>query len=137
MIFAHTIDRVLDGTKTATLRMAYPGDHLAVNYFGKTNEVRFVLTDSDRVRWRTGKEHAVQRGRGRFSEGRIRITSLHAVDDPREVVDDDFARREGFASADDFLAAWKKLHKNPWRRCWAIGFVLVPESSHAKTSRKN
>jgi hypothetical protein len=121
VIFSKTIDLVLSGRKTQTLRLAYAGD-----YLGETDDGRAaVYTESNRPRWIVGNTYAVQPERCHFSDGRIRVTNLFEVLDPL-AVDELFAHREGFDRRDEFLRIWHELHKRePVQRCWAIGFRLV------------
>lgn len=114
MIFAETIDQVLSGRKSQTLRPAKPGDVLTGGA---------VVTSGGRIRWRVGGSYSVQPGRGKPGIGRIRCTALREAPNP-EAVDDAEARREGFASRDEFLTTWRKLHPRGTGPCWAIGFEL-------------
>ena len=127
MIFAHTIDLLLSGRKTQTLRLAYHGDFLSAEWDGHSGFTQtWAVRRADRtVRWMTGHTYAIQRERCHKAEGRFRCTYLREVLDPL-TVDADFARAEGFDSVDEYLAVWHKLHgKNPRQRCWAIGMELV------------
>lgn len=126
MIFAKTIDLLLSGRKTQTLRLAYVGE-----YFGwtKSDEAAVFAATVDpyrrRTRWIVGHTYAIQRERCALAEGYFRCTYLREVVDPTKV-DEAFAWAEGFDSVADFLRVWHELHgRNPAQRCWAIGIGKV------------
>lgn len=116
MIFAHTIDEVLSGRKRQTTRLAYAGD-----YLGGDGTIR---CHDDRPRWIIGHTYAVQPERCHPALGRIILRSAEHV---RDVLpcSEEFARAEGFDSADGFAAVWRKLHPkvNPYGY-WVLGFGL-------------
>lgn len=122
MIFQHTWQQVLDGRKTQTRRLVlqritedYGYKEL---YFGGDNQV------TDGEVWRSpeklgqrrkgfclyavGKTYPVQPGRGKKSVARIEITSIRRQD-VRQISASD-AKSEGFASVNDFLELWVKMH---------------------------
>lgn len=71
MIFQHTIDQVLDGTKTMTSRHVKAGDRIE----GTPDAVTAVYRNG-RVLYELGQLVAVQPGRGKRSRGRARVTSI-------------------------------------------------------------
>lgn len=135
MIFMKTIDLVLSGRKTQTLRLAHLNDVLGP--FSKKTAVIATVYDGAkgmmqyryRPRWVVGRTYAVQPGRCMPAAGRIRVTDLSEILDPLKV-DLAFIRREGFDSAEPYLRIWHELHgprprfDGAWRS-WAIGFELV------------
>jgi hypothetical protein len=76
-----------------------------------------------------GRDYAVQPGRGKFSQGRIRV--LLVSREPVGDVDDDDARAEGFEDAEQFFEKWEQLYGagfDPMQPVWRIEFVLVAGS---------
>ena len=84
----------------------------------KTVTRRLVNTDNPRSHWHrnqvaklTGKSVAVCPGRGKHQIGRVTVTAVERdLFYPASITDIE-ARREGFDSAEAFVATWKKLHK--------------------------
>jgi hypothetical protein len=74
MIFQHTIEAVLNGTKTQTRRVVDPGDKAWLQ--GETHGDVVCVYRNGRLKWALGGEYAVQPGRGKKGLGRIRITSI-------------------------------------------------------------
>ena len=101
MIFQHTWQQVLDGTKTQTRRLVKPGEW--VGYIGKD-----VLSGTGRTVYEVGKTYAVQPGRGQAAVGRIRITSIRQ-EDVRQISKAD-ALAEGFSGPLEFLRVWCGMH---------------------------
>jgi hypothetical protein len=128
VIFQHTIDNVLNGTKTQTSRIWKDNYTIgAINQYGDTspnNDIKWVqsLNGSQRMLYRTGQELAVQPKRGAKGIARIKITHLEkrTVDTFTDV---DIAR-EGFVNHAEFLKVWRAMHGND---CLAlvIRFELV------------
>lgn len=119
MIFAHTITNVLNGTKTMTRRIVKDGQRLNDGCVYTTKVYGYYAIDpmgqrayfnghTDRTVYKVGQTLAVQRGRGKKSEGRIRITDIR-LDDAREIVDAD-VKAEGFDTTADFLMVWCQMH---------------------------
>ncbi len=109
MIFQHTIDNVLNGTKTQTSRI-WKG-----NYVFSSNEsdkwmycVYSSNTSPMRRVYQVNQIHGVQPGRGKKSVAHIKITHLekrmvHTFTDADIV-------REGFANRAEFLKVWRAMH---------------------------
>lgn len=70
------------------------------------------LTRGRRCSYKVGKTYAVQPGRGKHAIGRLRVTDVR-FQRVGEISDSD-ARREGFSSADEFVAYWRGLHGEWW-----------------------
>lgn len=121
MIFAETINLAMSGRKTQTCRLQYAGDRMLL----MTDGAVLVQEASGRTRWEVGKLYAIQPERRHFAQGYFRCTYLRDVPNPL-LVDEAFARAEGFDSLGEFLDVWRKLHaKAPTWPCWAIGMELV------------
>lgn len=146
MIFQHTIDKVLDGSKCQTARLVKPGQWLWENEFVMTPAPDGVMVDENgqvlsRVVYQVGKTYAAQPGRGKPAVARIRIESI-ARQDVREISAPS-ARREGFDTWMEFLDVWIAMHDkqmvNKWEHwikrledrpaerydAWVIRFCLV------------
>lgn len=123
MIFQHTIDKVLDGTKTQTRRVVKEGEvgTLAAP-FNKTTYFN-VMNPGGRVKWQVGKSYAAQPGRTQKGVGRIEIISLRR--EWVELISDYDVRAEGFANKFDFWETWKAMHGHTGMNCWVIEFELV------------
>ena len=124
MIFQHTWQQVLDGTKTQTRRPVKPGQTLEV---AEDSYPAGVFAEIGSGYYRTvyivGNTYAVQPGRGKHGVGRIRITGLRR-EDVRTISDDD-VKAEGFSSRDEFMQTWEMMHKT--YDAWVIEFELVKE----------
>lgn len=130
MIFQHTWQRVLDGTKTQTRRPCKPGEFYepadAANGYPE-GVFRWKRNDTDEwlersvPKYIVGKDYAVQPGRGQKAVGRIRITGIRR-ENVRKISDDD-ARAEGFASRNAFLYLWQLMHDED--DAWVIEFERV------------
>lgn len=117
MIFQHTIDKVLDGTKTQTRRLAAKhadGFSIAgLEMIGFPNGVKSVMhgDKSDEkwnVKYQVGKTYAVQSGRGKKQVARIELVDLR-YEDVRCISYED-AQAEGFNGKLEFLETWVKMH---------------------------
>ena len=110
MIFQHTVDKVLDGTKTQTRRIVKATHGECYLYDDYTGEPLGILAVGTGKSWlyACGKTYAVQPGRGKHAVGRIRITGLRR-EDVREISDDD-VKAEGFSSYRDFMWTWISMH---------------------------
>ncbi len=119
MIFQHTLDAVLDGTKTQTSRV-WKDNYVSV--VEGDNNITVISKSSGRRLYYVGQEHAVQPKRGASGVGRIRITSLGK----RNVsfFDAEDIRREGFQNMAEFLSVWRGMHKSNYLAL-VIRFELV------------
>jgi hypothetical protein len=138
MIFQHTWQQVLNGTKTQTRRLvtprlnhARPGtvltydavlpenigyeyDILAVH--SRTEKVGGWLTGSyaietefsDYLKWQVGRTYAVQLGRGEKAIARIEITGIRREDVRNITMTDTHA--EGFNMRGSFWQTWTQMH---------------------------
>ncbi len=86
MIFQHTWEQVLAGTKTQTRRLA-----------------KGALPP-----WRVGRSYAVQPGRGKHAVGRILVTAVRREALGRLSARD--VRAEGYASRAEFETTWAEMH---------------------------
>jgi len=115
VIFQHTHELVLNGTKTQTRRIQKPWQALMRFDYGEP----FVCdTRTGRVVYQAGKTYAVQSGRGKPAIGRIYIEDISSQD-VRGISDAD-VRAEGFAFKADFLNTWTQMHDMT-----AFGYLMV------------
>ncbi|MFQ3534436.1 MAG: hypothetical protein SNJ58_01030 [Aggregatilineales bacterium] len=130
MIFAHTLESVLKGTKSQTRRLIKAGEWLSAD--GTS-----ILTASGRRLYQVGKTYAVQAGRGKRAVARIRITGLRRERVGAISMED--AHAEGFPSSQMFLAAWRAIHglnADLLAEVWVISFYIEPRANlHSKHQR--
>lgn len=116
MIFQHTIDKVLAGTKTQTRRIVKENEFSStiprsVLPFMRTayrsGEIAYVGAGS-RIVYEVGKTYAVQPARGKSAVARMRIMSIRREDVCNISYED--ARAEGFSSIEEFLQIWCLIH---------------------------
>jgi len=72
MIFQHTWQQVMDGSKTMTRRIVKPGEWSE----GEAEEEWHVYTATNRPKWEVGRTYSVQPGRGKPAIGRIRVIAI-------------------------------------------------------------
>lgn len=126
MIFApDMVEAVVHGTmggirKTVTRR---PATHVTLGRPATWDERDQV----EPCRRRVGRTYAVQRGRGKHGEARIRVTAVD-LQPLSEAFTREEARREGFRSIDAFKQRWISLHRSldPNQAVWRIEFELAP-----------
>lgn len=124
MIFQLTIDRVLDRSKTHTMRLKKPGDAYRSGLQGWG-----VYDANDRPKWLIGHTYAVQRRRGAKSEARIKVLAIHEFSNPWDI-SDALAVREGFANRAEYARSWEKLHgAKHTQSAFGITFELVGRSN--------
>ena len=108
MIFQHTFQKVLDGTKTQTRR------RITGDWVRGTGDIAIdcVLVADKTGKYRkkhyVGQELAVQPGRGKKQVARIRITAIRR-EDVRDISDED-GQAEGFLGLCDFAKTWHRMH---------------------------
>jgi len=111
MIFQHTLEQVLDGTKTQTRRIVKEWDYF-VNYASSncnlTGGYTAVFNSNKRLRFRSYATYSVQGGRGQKGVARIEITSI-AYKNVRSFTDEEI-KAEGFASRKEFFDVWCSMH---------------------------
>lgn len=126
MIFQHTWQAVLDGTKTQARRLAKPNEFALQQElpFGgyKVIDVhtgRLSVLKSRKV-YEVGKTYAVQPGRGQKAIARIRITAI-SRQDVREITESQ-ALAEGGYDPQSYLCLWASIHdKTLNARQWQTG----------------
>ncbi len=157
MLFIHTIDKVLDGSKTQTRRIVKPNHH-ALNYWrteigddlhigmsGDGTNIG-VVQSSGRDMWRVFSDYAVQPGRGKKAIAHIFLRSIRREDVRLISLED--AQAEGFTDEFEFMRVWLSMHNKPlykaeyWGmksilehpperyQAWVLTFALVDRSSH-------
>jgi len=110
MIFQHTWQKVLNGSKTQTRRIIKPDQCLSSSslYEPYSAVVQRLQGYNWKDVYRVGVDYAVQPGRGKPAVARIRITDIRR-EDVRDISFED-AKAEGFASATHFLLVWTQMH---------------------------
>ena len=78
MIFQHTIENVLNGTKAQTSRIVKPGEYAAGTEIGVISAV--ATHNKQALKWQVGNTYAVQPGRGQKAVARIRILQIRQMD---------------------------------------------------------
>lgn len=142
MLFVHTIDKVLDQSKTQTRRIVKAGDvYLENTRTGQCGVFQDDIKVSDRPKYIIGKTYAAQPARGKPAVARIRITDIRREDVRAISVEDVW--QEGFLSKFEFMQTWVAMHDKPvlrypdWKLsslsgrpaerydAWALTFELV------------
>src|SRR5689334_12977544 len=112
MLFIHTVDKVLNGSKVQTRRIQKPTQVLRQieSPFGGYLPLSVVEKHNGLVRpvYVVGKTYAVQPGRGKAAVARIEIIDIKS-EDVRQISEAD-AKAEGFANKLLFLVTWCKMH---------------------------
>jgi hypothetical protein len=124
MIFQHTLDLVLAGTKNATSRLVKPGE---TALYGDNGQIEAV-THNGRDKYRVGKTYSVQPGRAKPAVGRIKLVGIkqQRVSETSTVE----AAMEGFASREAFFETWRTIHGADKLNAnvWLLTFELVREA---------
>jgi len=119
MIFQYTLPKIISGEKTQTRRVTKANE-----------EPRFVdgtiqsVAQSGRTKWRIGKTYAIQPRRGSRQVGRIELKNIR-YEPVREISRTD-AKKEGFATPQEFFDTWKKIHgeQSLNQKVWVLEFVV-------------
>lgn len=103
MIFQHTWQQVLDGSKTATRRPVKETEWAELssyNLFGVRVENRTIhavhYISNNGIKWQLGSTYAVQPGRGQKSVARIKLTGIRR--EPVNAITEEDAVAEGFGA---------------------------------------
>jgi hypothetical protein len=115
MLFQHTVDRVLDGSKVATSRIVKPGDGIITDF--ASGRIDIVTSKTNRYVYELGKDYAVQPGRGQKAVGRIRITGIERYD--VRSISWSQLKAEGFKDFSAFIAVWSAMHDPTFHARWA------------------
>ncbi|MEL7436047.1 MAG: hypothetical protein AAFN11_19030 [Chloroflexota bacterium] len=120
MIFQHTLEQVLQQSKTQTRRVIHPNEE-AVR--GRYNRIVSVVHNG-RLKWEVGRTYAVQPARGASQVARINLTAINSEYITRINTKDAIA--EGFESRQAFLSTWRKIHGDDSfsLRVWVLRFEL-------------
>ena len=118
MIFARTLSKVLDGTKTQTRRVVQPGDVLRVHDSGLVEIRRVAIRNITYTAWAVGQTYTAQAGRDFPVAGRIKLLDLRGPEDVRLITLDDVLA-EGFETPEEFLDLWTLLHGDQWN-AWVL-----------------
>lgn len=91
---------------------------------GRKSQTRRKVQPGKQPRYQAGKSYAIQPGRGKPAVGRITVTDVQIA----YLGDIDLrdAKREGFATRQEFVDYWTSLHGrfDPDVRVWVISFLL-------------
>ncbi len=118
MIFSHTLQHVLCGTKRQTRRIVKPNESF-------DNVKQAIVKANTRILYKVGKSYAVQPNRGKKAVARIFITNIRK--EKVGAISEADAINEGFASKEDFIAAWQRIHGQDAdleTEVWVIEFKL-------------
>lgn len=125
MIFQHTWQKVLDGSKTQTRRVWKDSYELIeTRYMDYVPDIKLLC--NGRTLYQTDNTYAVQPGRGKSAVGRIQINYLWRHD-VRDIGYADILA-EGFTSRQEFLDLWRSMHGDNYDAL-VIDFVLVKDES--------
>lgn len=133
MIFTpEHIQKIVNGTKIETRRVAKTGEtHNGLWY-------DMVMSPGGRIKWQTGRDYAVQPGRGKpcyIHNGmplRIKILSIHR--EPLQAISRTDVIAEGISGAGgvgDYRNLWDSINKQPGTRwddnpyVWVIKFEVL------------
>lgn len=120
MIFAKTHMLVLNGQKVQTRRPVKKGDSLETS---DTGEITYIFNNiQKRARYCTGKDYAIQVGRGQFGVGHIRILAIREENLLEISLDDAIAEGAALPKEEDriyhgsdfikgFLETWEALYR--------------------------
>lgn len=125
MIFAHTHEQVLAGTKSQTRRLFdQDTDHMVEKLFTTDAGVGFRngLYKDGRMKWLVDNTYAVQPGRGQRAVGRIRVTGLRL--ERLQAITEADARAEGVESVQAYAALWDAIHSKRGER-WSDNPIVV------------
>jgi hypothetical protein len=128
MQFNETWQQVVAGKKSETRRPVKAWEVLHDEKVS-TARVGTHMTVYGRTRFAVGAEYAVQPGRGKKAVGRIQVTDITRSERAMDI-SPAAARREGFATADAFCAAYARLNGEEWLTmpCWVLTFrLMTPE----------
>jgi hypothetical protein len=126
MNFQHyLLEKVITGQKTQTRRIKKPGEKIWTAWENFNDCSYFVNTPKGHLKWMEGNTYAAAPGRGKCGQAHIkllRIGQARACD-----ISEADARAEGFASRDEFLAAWDAINGKGKREAavWVLTFVRV------------
>lgn len=127
MIFRHTVDAVLNGTKTQTRRLVKPPPDGEVLVGWETSRPPYVW--NGRIKWMVGRTYAVQPGRGKEAVGRIRLTAIRQ-ERLREITAED-AMAEGVHIVPE--GYWESEFRLGWFTSPLAAFAALWDSIHKKT----
>lgn len=122
MIFQYTLAPLLSGAKTATSRLAKPGESVE---YARNGSIAAVKSHG-RDKYRVGKTYAVQPGRTQPAIARIKLLGIKGQRVSETSIAE--ANQEGFESREAFLAQWREIHGEDKLNAevWLLTFELVP-----------
>lgn len=122
MIFQYTLDALLSGAKTATSRLAKPGESVE---YARSGSIAAVKSHG-RDKYRVGKTYAVQPGRTQPAVARIKLLGIKGQRVSETSIAE--AKQEGFESRKAFFAQWREIHGEDKLNAdvWLLTFELVP-----------
>lgn len=121
MIFQYTLEQVLSGEKTETIRPVKPGDVAVVGDDGKIEAV----VGNGRDKYRVGKTYAVVPARGKPQVARIRLLGIQRRKVSETTLKE--AKLEGSASVEDFFKVWREAYGESKldTEVWSLTFELA------------
>ena len=126
MIFSNGLDeKVRNGTKTNTRRLKKSGDYAIVDPL--TNEIIAVYDRFKRLKWKVGRDYAIQSGRGKKGDGRFRIPKIRG--ESLQDISEEDARAEGVN---------KLMTNDPdwWNNEATLSFKRLWNSIHKKSGTR-
>ena len=116
--------KIVAGQKTQTRRLVHPDDFSDETLVRRWKPNRSNPTTT-MIRWGVGRTYAICPGRGKPQIGRILILNIRS-EYINSITEAD-ARREGFASRQEFLDTFKSINpkSKPDDRVWVIDFKHV------------
>lgn len=128
MLFIHTFDFVMSGEKTQTRRRVEESDTMATH----GGEIVTVYRNGRRI-YSVGDTLAVQRGRGKAAEGRIRLTAIRRQR-VQEIAHDDAVAECSLKVPIDFTINGEKVIGHVFDPCYA--FAVIWNHIHGKDAWK-
>lgn len=125
MIFMHTFDAVMDGSKTRT-RRPWRDHWIIQERDGRIHRLIYTNIRGEVIAYEIGQLRSVQRGRGKLGEGFVEIVALNHLEQAGIITPQE-ALEEGYSSPEAFRKVWEMMHgKGSLERpCLEIRFELV------------
>jgi hypothetical protein len=129
-LFQHTLKQLLTGQKTETSRLALPEPDgtscKGTEMIQYPNGTKSVMRGADMrwfPKWQVGKDYAIQPNRGVKAVGRYRIEDIWWQD--VRSLSNAQVQAEGFASYDDFMRLWIRMHGTDKFEAWRMEISVL------------